>query len=107
MKKKKTKSGRPKSVFIFSILMILILAHIFYFIKHQNPVLSGLILSCSKFEGKILKFLISDVANMFSKDIKQTFQKSIFEVKLPSKPATVVSSVVTLYTKALTSKELN
>ena len=44
---------------------------------------------------------------MFSKDIKQTFQKSIFEVKLPSKPATVISSVVTLYTKALTSKELN
>ena len=85
--KKKTKSGHPKSVFIFSILMILILAHIFYFIKHQNPVLSGLILSCSKFEEKILKILISDVANMFSKDIKQTSQKSIFEVKLPSELA--------------------
>ena len=56
LNQEKTKSGRRKSVFIFSILMILILAHIFSFIKHQNPVLSGLILSCSKFEEKLKIF---------------------------------------------------
>ena len=33
LNQEKTKSGRPKSVFIFSILMILILPHIFFFYK--------------------------------------------------------------------------
>ena len=75
---KKTKSGRPKSVFIFSILMILILAHIFYFIKHQNPVLSGLILSCSKFEGKILKIFDLGCCKYVFKGHKADFPKVYF-----------------------------
>ena len=40
----KTKSGRPKSVFIFSILMILILPHIFYKMSKSGAVRVNIVL---------------------------------------------------------------